>query len=43
VVRLISNNEKHSYQDDDSMVLISFDEGEDDEEPRAKPHGCINT
>jgi hypothetical protein len=24
-------NEEHSYQDDDSMVLISFNEDEDDE------------
>jgi len=26
VVRLISMNEKHSYQNDDSMVLINFEE-----------------
>jgi hypothetical protein len=32
VVRLASKNEKHSYQDDDSMVLISFDENENDKE-----------
>jgi hypothetical protein len=27
VVRLTSKNENHSYQNDDSMVLISFDDG----------------
>jgi flagellar hook protein FlgE len=32
VVKLASMNEEHSYQDDDSMVLISFNEDEDDEE-----------
>ncbi|CAK9205204.1 unnamed protein product [Sphagnum jensenii] len=32
VVRLLNMNEKHSYQDDDSMVLINFDEDEDDDE-----------
>jgi hypothetical protein len=32
VVRLTNKNEEHSYQENDSMVLISFDEDEDDEE-----------
>jgi hypothetical protein len=32
VIRLVSMNEEHSYQDDDSMVLISFDKDEDDDE-----------
>jgi hypothetical protein len=32
VVRLINKNEKHFYQDDDSLVLISFDENKDDDE-----------
>jgi hypothetical protein len=27
---------------DDSMVLISFDE-DNDESPKSQPHGCINT
>ncbi len=31
VVKLASKNEDHSYQEDDSMVLISFDENKDDE------------
>jgi hypothetical protein len=31
VVRLASKNEEHSYQTDDSMILISFNENEDDE------------
>ncbi len=32
VVRLLNMNEKHFYQDDDSMVLNNFDEDEDDDE-----------
>ncbi len=31
MVKLASMNEDHFYQDDDSMVLISFEENEDDE------------
>ncbi len=31
VVRLTSKNEEHSYQDDDSMALISYDKDKDDE------------
>jgi hypothetical protein len=32
VVKLASKNEEDSYQKDDSMVFISFDKDEDDEE-----------
>ncbi len=32
VIRLVSMNEEHSYQDDDSMVLINFDEDENNDE-----------
>jgi hypothetical protein len=32
VVKLASKNEEHSYQEDESMVLISVDEDENDEE-----------
>jgi hypothetical protein len=31
VVKLASKNEEHFYQEDNSMVLINFDEDEDDE------------
>jgi hypothetical protein len=30
VVKLTNNNEEHFYQEDDSMVLISFDKDEHD-------------
>jgi uncharacterized protein (DUF934 family) len=44
VVKLTNMNAEHSYQDDDSTVLISFNENEDDETlSKAKLHGCMNT
>jgi hypothetical protein len=36
VVRLTSKNEEHSYQENDSMVLISFDEDKDEDEDDEK-------